>query len=85
MANSGPHSNGSQFYITYAACAHLDRKHTVFGQMVGGMAALEALEAVPCDKHDKPSRDIRIIRAVVLQSPVQEVDVSQLLCVWSLM
>ena len=44
MANSGPNTNGSQFFITYAPQHHLDGLHTVFGQLVDGMDVLESLE-----------------------------------------
>jgi peptidyl-prolyl cis-trans isomerase-like 2 len=82
MANSGPHTVGSQFYITYSSCKHLDKKHSVFGAMVGGNAALSAIEAIATDKQDKPSRDVTLIRAVVLQNPIDEMEVSfmKLLC-----
>lgn len=44
MANSGPDSNGSQFFITYAATSHLDGKHAVFGRLKSGAAALDKLK-----------------------------------------
>ncbi len=55
MANSGPNTNGSQFFIvTTAAAPWLDGKHTVFGQVTDGMDAVDALEALPTDARDKP-------------------------------
>ncbi len=44
MANSGPNTNGSQFFITYSPQSHLDRKHTVFGQLVLGEKVLKAIK-----------------------------------------
>eukprot|EP00941_MAST-03F_sp_MAST-3F-sp1_P000128 g128.t1 len=49
MANSGPNSNGSQFFITFESCTHLDDKHSVFGQVVDGIEVLQSLESLPVE------------------------------------
>ena len=54
MANSGPNSNGSQFFITFEKTPHLDGKHVVFGKAVEGLEVLRALETVPTKGHDAP-------------------------------
>uniref|UniRef100_A0A8D3DTM9 RING-type E3 ubiquitin-protein ligase PPIL2 n=1 Tax=Scophthalmus maximus TaxID=52904 RepID=A0A8D3DTM9_SCOMX len=55
MANSGPNTNKSQFFITFRSCNYLDRKHSIFGRVVGGFEALTAMENVESDpKTDKP-------------------------------
>ena len=46
MANSGPNTNSSQFFITFKECKYLDLKHTIFAKVVGGIANLDRLEAV---------------------------------------
>jgi peptidyl-prolyl cis-trans isomerase B (cyclophilin B) len=55
MANAGPNTNGSQFFlVTKDAAPWLDGKHTVFGKVVDGMDAVDAIEGTPTDGRDKP-------------------------------
>ncbi|XP_059624017.1 peptidyl-prolyl cis-trans isomerase CYP65 [Cornus florida] len=74
MANSGPHTNGSQFFIMYKSAAHLNFKHTVFGGVVGGLTTLSAMEKVPVDDNDRPSEEIKIISVTVFVNPYSEPD-----------
>ena len=63
MANAGPDTNGSQFFIVTAeACPWLDGKHTVFGRVSGGMEAVDEISGVEVDPGDKPRADVVIER-----------------------
>lgn len=74
MANSGPHTNGSQFFILYKSANHLNFKHTVFGGVVGGLTTLSAMENVPVDDDDRPLEEIKIIEVEVYVNPYAESD-----------
>ena len=63
MANAGPNTNGSQFFIvTTEEAPWLDGKHTVFGKVVSGMETVDAIEQQPTDARDKPVEDAKIER-----------------------
>ncbi|KAK6923958.1 Cyclophilin-type peptidyl-prolyl cis-trans isomerase domain [Dillenia turbinata] len=74
MANSGPHTNGSQFFILYKSANHLNFKHSVFGKVVGGLTTLSAMEKVPVDDDDRPLEEIKIITIKVFVNPYTEPD-----------
>ena len=62
MANKGPNTNGSQFFITTAEAPHLDGVHVVFGQVISGKEIIQEIEELQVDKKNRPMQDARIVK-----------------------
>ena len=70
MANSGPNTNGSQFFITYAAQQSLDLKYTVFGKVIDGFDVLDELEKAPVNAKFRPLKDIQLFYVTIHANPL---------------
>jgi peptidylprolyl isomerase len=68
MANSGPNTNGSQFFITCAKTPWLNMRHTIFGEVIAGLEAVQKIENTPVDGQDRPVTPQKIIRAYIKPS-----------------
>ena len=72
MANSGPNTNNSQFFITYSKQSHLNGLYTIFVKVIDGWEVLDLMEREPVDANDKPLNEIKIYSITIHANPIAE-------------
>jgi len=78
MANSGPDTNKSQFFITYTKQAHLDGKYTIFGKVIDGAdSTLDAIERVPVNNKNRPLTEIKLTHITIHANPIADAALSR--------
>jgi len=71
MANRGPNTNGSQFFVTTVACPWLNKKHTIFGRLISGADVLKAIEASATDSSDRPVKAVTISSVTIRKADAE--------------
>jgi peptidyl-prolyl cis-trans isomerase-like 3 len=70
MANNGPDTNASQFFISYSSQPHLNSKYTIFGRVIDGFEVLDSMERGPVGKKNRPLSDIKIETITIHANPL---------------
>ena len=73
MANKGPHTNGSQFFITYTKLPHLNLKYPIFGKVIAGWETLDVMEKMPVGPKDRPEEPIVLQGCTIHANPFADV------------